>query len=64
MEQVTRGYVEYQKGHVNGFYGYHNSGQTIVNGYYVDGLLLTIGSPREHIWTYTGGQYDNHTDIQ
>ena len=28
---------------------------------YVDGLSITIGSPRKHVWTYTSGNNDNNT---
>ena len=42
----------YQKGTPDGF----RSGS--VNDIYVDGLSITHGSPRQHIWTYVAG----HTD--
>ena len=51
--------------------GYHKgdsfaflSSQSI-NGYYTDGLSITHGNPRQHIWTFANGQYDglgNHYD--
>jgi len=47
----------YEKGVPNAFYGY-TGGQTI-NGRYAEGLLITYGSPRQHIWTYTIGRYDS-----
>ena len=28
---------------------------------YVDGLSITIGSPRKHVWTYASGNNDNNT---
>ena len=31
------------------------------DGYYADGLLITYGNPRQHIWTYIAGEYDNRT---
>ena len=51
----------YQKGRQFGFYSYHHAGQTTIDGYYGDGLLITYGSPRQHIWSYTIGTYDNNT---
>ena len=48
----------YQKGGTSGFSGYHN-GQTIDQAY-SDALSITYGnSPRQHIWTYAVGHYDN-----
>jgi len=47
----------YQKGETDGFSAL---GQTI-DGYYADGLLLTYGSPRQHIWTYAIGIEDDVT---
>ena len=52
---IARGY---QKGATDSFLGANNNGQTI-NGYYVDGLSITYDSPRQHIWTYTAGPFDN-----
>ena len=51
----------YQKGLAVGFHAYHYQGQTTIDGYYADGLLITYGNPRQHIWTYVVGLYDNHT---
>ena len=39
-----------------GFYGWIDKKQTL-NGYYVDGLSLTHGSPRKHIWTFASGAF-------
>ena len=49
----------YQKGETDGFNAYHNQGQTI-DGYYADGLLITYGNPRQHIWTYVCGVFDDN----
>ena len=43
--------VGYQKGTMDGF-------RTIakdIDGYYVDGISLTYGKPRKHLWTYANG---------
>ena len=51
----------YQKGVSHSFlWGYRES-QTI-DGYYVEGLSITYGNPRKHLWTYAQGNYDNRTD--
>ena len=39
------------------FAGYNQSRETI-NGAYVDGLSLTHGSPRTHIWTFASGFFN------
>ena len=50
----------YQKGPTYGFYA-STVGRDI-NQYYVDGLSITYGSPRQHIWTYAMGRTDNDTN--
>ena len=49
--------VGYQKGRPDGFYGYQFSTRSI-NGPYVDGISITYGIPRKHIWTYAIGISD------
>ena len=44
----------YQYASPNGFYNFQYHGQTI-EGYYVDGISVTHGSPRNHIWTFAAG---------
>ena len=41
----------YQKGIPDAFYGNRDS----INTCYVDGLSITYGNPRHHIWTYVAG---------
>ena len=41
----------YQKGVPDAFYHTGNS----IDSYYVDGLSVTHGNPRQHIWTYAAG---------
>ena len=31
-----------------------------IDSYYVDGVSITCGTPREHIWTYAAGYLDTH----
>ena len=50
----------YQFGAVDGIYDNHG-GSPSINADYVDGISITQGDPREHIWTYICGQGDNDT---
>ena len=43
----------YQFGSTEGFGNYDMLKQTSIDGYYVDGVSLTHGQPRSHIWTYS-----------
>ena len=45
----------YQKGGTDGFFFNTES----INSYYVEGLSITHGDPRQHIWTYAIGVTDN-----
>ena len=56
--QVCGRAIAYRYGVNYAFYGYHIRGQTIDQGYYVDGLSLTHGSPRTHIWTFASGLFN------
>ena len=44
----------YQYASLDAFYNFQYQGQTI-EGYYVDGISVTHGSPRNHIWTFAAG---------
>ena len=46
--------IGYQFGSTDGYHGPQD-----INSYYVDGLSITYGSPRKHIWTYASGVSDN-----
>ena len=49
----------YQYASPDGFWSFQYSGQTI-DGYYVDGISVTHGSPRNHIWTFAAGLSKDH----
>ena len=53
--------IGYQYASPDSFRDIHRSGNTI-NDDYVDGISLTYGSPRMHIWTFAGAldEYYNH----
>ena len=44
----------YQYYTTNGFYQYTHS-EASIDTYFVDGIVLTYGSPRTHIWTFVSG---------
>ena len=46
--------LAYQRGSTDGFNNYHH-GQSTLNDYYVDGLSMSYGNPRIHIWTFAAG---------
>ena len=55
----TRGLVRgYQKGTPDGFRASRDDGFRI-NDPYVDGISITMGNPRRHIWTYAAGLTSN-----
>ena len=55
--QVCGRAIAYRWGHNVGFWGYNSGGHNI-DGQYVDGLSLTHGSPRTHIWTFASGLFN------
>ena len=55
--------VGIQKGTTDGFASLHYSSRSI-NGPYVDGVSITYGTPRKHIWTYGIGNSDKRKPKQ
>ena len=45
----------YQYASTDGFWSYHNGRVTTIDGAYVDGVSVTHGTPRNHIWTFAAG---------
>ena len=45
--------IGYQFGRVNAFLAYHEQTQTTLGSPFLDGIVLTYGSPRCHIWSFT-----------
>ena len=43
-------------------HNYNHEGQTI-DGYYVEGISITYGNPRQHIWTYAVGRHSNRIAV-
>ena len=52
----------YQDATPDGFWSYHNGQITTIDSAYVDGVSVTHGTPRNHIWTFAAGlSEDNPT---
>ena len=45
----------YQWGDTPGFYSYHYRHVTTIDGAYANGVSVTHGTPRNHIWTFVAG---------
>ena len=54
--------IAYQYMYTEGFEAYHVDWQTTIDGAYVDGVSLTHGSPRQHIWTFAAGYSELHNE--
>ena len=54
--------IGYQFGRVNGFWEYHDH-QISIDSYFLDGIVLTYGSPRCHIWSFVAGADQRRNDI-
>ena len=59
--QVCGKVIGYQVGHPDAAGERANSIKNNINTYYVDGVSLTHGNPREHIWTLMSGARDRNT---
>ena len=61
--QVCGKVIGYQVGHPDGAGERANSIKNNINTYYADGVSLTHGNPREHIWTLMSGQSDRSRHV-
>ena len=52
--------VGYQKESTDGFGLFAANPSQSINGPYVDGISITYGTPRKHIWTYAIGVSENN----
>ena len=57
--QVCGRVVGYQYATPDAIDTVYGTGHNDINSHYVDGISLTRGSPRQHIWTFMAGLYDN-----
>ena len=51
----------YQWGAAHAFYNYHNGFYTTLEVAYANGVSVTHGSPRNHIWTFVTGLSENYS---
>ena len=58
--QVCGRIKAYQWGVSWGFYGYSH-GQNTIDDAYFSGVAVMLGSPRQHIWTFAAGAWENDT---
>jgi len=49
----------YQKGCDDAFYPSNELNKKSINDIYVDGISITLGNPRKHVWTYVTGLSDD-----
>ena len=54
--------VGYQKGTPDGFFSHVR--KTSINDPYLDGVSITYGSSRKHIWSYAAGLSESHYSHQ
>ena len=54
--------IAYQYGHLDAFEVYNDRRATNINEAYVNGVSLTHGSPRQHIWTFAAGSTEDDND--
>ena len=51
----------YRYGLSQAFSGYNSGGETTIDSAYVSGVAVMHGSPRQHIWTFATGAFENAT---
>ena len=47
--------IAYERGSTDAFMNYDSYSQRSLDDYYIDGLSVTHGDPRSHIWTFAAG---------
>ena len=51
----------YQSGITEAFHGYNFHRYDTIDSIYFDGVAIMYGSPRQHIWTFAAGIWENNT---
>ena len=51
----------YQSGRPLAFLGYNHHRYNTIDSIYFDGVAIMYGSPRQHIWTFAAGRWENNT---
>ena len=59
--QVCGKMKAYQWGWTPGFWEYDQRGQTTIDQAYFNGVAVMHGSPRQHIWSFVAGAFENYT---
>ena len=54
--------IGYQFGTTDAFWAYHDH-QLSIDSHFLDGIVLTYGSPRCHIWSFVAGSDQRRNDI-
>ena len=53
--------IGFQHKSPDAFYSYHKDDQITIESSYVDGISLTHGSPRKHIWTFVAAIHEHNS---
>jgi len=53
--------IAIQYGSSGAFRRYHLGTQTVIDTFYVDGVSITYGYPRQHVWTFAAYPSDDYT---
>lgn len=61
-QQVCGRVTGYQSGLTNAFFAYGYDSTITLDDYYVDGISITHGSPRQHVWTFAAARDEVSTD--
>jgi len=59
-DQVCGRIIGYQLGSPDAFSG----GSSSIDSYYLEGISVTRGSPRQHIWSFAGGLFERTDDSE
>ena len=51
----------YQSGRTQAFHGYNSHRYDTIYSIYFDGVAIMYGSPRQHVWTFAAGRWENRT---
>ena len=59
--QVCGKIIGYQLGTTGAFGAYNSVSSLTIDGIYMDGISVTYGSPRQHIWSFVAAMGDGYT---
>ena len=55
--------IGYQVASTDAFDTHHHQSDNSIDGFYVDGVSISHGSPRNHIWSYAAGVNENLANV-